>query len=135
MSKRKSKVLTGKISPYLMVPVCRHAPGVRVLDLHLTDATCPTIRVMGGTQVQVYNDKYWKSGVKWCRVVGVACPTTVRLSDGTGRHGRGSMGRPSRRGLGRGRGSVTRASTLGPDGGLLEVSKGELIRGSATQQR
>ncbi|GMN44810.1 hypothetical protein TIFTF001_014000 [Ficus carica] len=26
----------------------RHAPAVQMLDLHLTDATCPTIRVMGG---------------------------------------------------------------------------------------
>ncbi|GMN38339.1 hypothetical protein TIFTF001_007582 [Ficus carica] len=78
----------------------------------------------------MYSDKYRMSSVRWCRVVGVVRPATVRLSAGTGRHIRGSMG-----GLSRGRGSVTRASTLGPDGGLLEVPKEELIRGLATQRR
>ncbi|GMN58089.1 hypothetical protein TIFTF001_027190 [Ficus carica] len=48
---------------------------------------------------------------------------------GTGWRGRGSTGQPPRRGLGRGRGSVDRASTLGPDGGMLEIPKRELILG------
>ena len=67
------------------------------------------------------------SGVRWCKVVGVACPTTVRLSVGTGRCGRSNMGRPFRKGLGCGQGSVARASTLKPDGDLLEVLKEEVI--------
>ncbi|GMN54906.1 hypothetical protein TIFTF001_024043 [Ficus carica] len=58
---------------------------------------------------------------------------TSTVTAGTGRCGRGSIDRSSRRGLGRGRGSVTQASTLDLDGGLLEVPKGELIRGSAAQ--
>ena len=97
----------------------RHVPGVRILDLYYTDAMCPSIRVMGGHEcrslvlVQAantvsihsdgegwrrsrdkdrYSDMYQMSGVRWCRVVSVACLATVRLSTGTGRCGRGSMG-------------------------------------------
>ncbi|GMN36325.1 hypothetical protein TIFTF001_042415 [Ficus carica] len=43
----------------------------------------------------------------------------------------GQHGPTISKGLGRGRGSVTRANTFDPDDGLLEVPKGELIRGSA----
>ncbi|GMN68102.1 hypothetical protein TIFTF001_037162 [Ficus carica] len=45
------------------------------------------------------------------------------------------MGRPSRKGLRCGRGSVARANTLEPDGDLPEVPKRKLIRGSAAQRR
>ncbi|GMN29774.1 hypothetical protein TIFTF001_002551 [Ficus carica] len=57
------------------------------------------------------------------------------MTVGTGQCGRGSMGRPSQRGLSHGRESVTRTSTLEPDRDLLEVPKGELIRGSPEQRR
>ncbi|GMN41152.1 hypothetical protein TIFTF001_010373 [Ficus carica] len=52
-----------------------------------------------------------------------------KYSDSTERSGKDSMGQPTQRELGRGRGSVARVSTLDPDGGLLEVSRGELILG------
>ena len=67
--------------------------------------------------------------------MGVACPAIVRLSADMRWRGKGSMGRPSRKGLGCGQGSITRASTLNPDGGLFEIPKAELIRGLAAQQR
>ena len=60
--------------------------------------------------------------------MGVACPTMVRLLVDTELHDRGSLGRLSRKGLSCGRGSVTQASILEPDGDLLEVPKGEVIR-------
>ncbi|GMN49571.1 hypothetical protein TIFTF001_018740 [Ficus carica] len=47
-----------------VVPVGRHAPGVRVLDLHLKNATCPTIWVGGDTSTGVSTgagDKYYFS--------------------------------------------------------------------------
>ncbi|GMN73741.1 hypothetical protein TIFTF001_055740 [Ficus carica] len=83
---------------------------VKKQSLGKTDATCPTIRMMGGhvckpsvvaqavniVSVRLggegwrrsrdknkYSDRYRMSGVKWCRVVGVACPATIRLSAST----------------------------------------------------
>ncbi|GMN41177.1 hypothetical protein TIFTF001_010389 [Ficus carica] len=66
------------------------------------------------------------SGVRWCKVVDVACLATVRLLAGTRRCDRGSMGRPSRKELSCSRESVARASTSEPDGDLLEVLKEEI---------
>ncbi|GMN69934.1 hypothetical protein TIFTF001_038982 [Ficus carica] len=120
---------------------------------------CPTIQVMGGHEcrslvlVQAastvsirsggrwwcrsrdknkYNDRYRMSGVRWCRVVGVACLATVQLSEGMGRLDKGSMGRPSWKGLSSGRGSIIQVSNLKPNGDLLGVLKGEAIRGSGS---
>ncbi|GMN64223.1 hypothetical protein TIFTF001_033291 [Ficus carica] len=42
-----------------------------------------------------YSDRFRVLGVRWCKVVGVAHPATVRLSVSTGRRDRGSLGRPS----------------------------------------
>lgn len=62
----------------------------------------------------------------------MVCHAIVLLSSGTGQCDRGSAGRPSRKGFGSGRGSVIRASTLGPNRGLLKIPRGELIWGLAT---
>lgn len=59
--------------------------------------------------------------------MGVACYATILLSVGMGWSGRGNRGQPPQRGLGRGRESVARASTLGPDGGILKIPIEELI--------
>ena len=82
-----------------------------------------------------YSDKYRILGVKWYRVVGVARPATVRLSVGTEWHDRVSLGRPSCKGLSCGQGSVARTNILEPDGDLLEVPKGDVVRGSTAQRR
>lgn len=58
----------------------------------------------------------------------MARPTTVPLLVDTELHNRGSLGRLSRKGLSCGRGSVTRASILEPNGGLLKVPKREIIQ-------
>ena len=76
----------------------------------------------------MYSDRYQMRGVKLCRVVGVVRPTTVQLSVDKELNDKGSLGRLSRKGLSCGWGSVARASILEPDGDLLEVSKGEVIR-------
>ncbi|GMN29863.1 hypothetical protein TIFTF001_002590 [Ficus carica] len=89
----------------------------------------------GGRRKSRNKDRYRTSGVRWCRVVDMACPATLQLSADTGTAWQGSMGRPSRKGLSHGRGSVTWASTLEPDADLLEVPKEELIRGLAVQRR
>ncbi|GMN67138.1 hypothetical protein TIFTF001_036203 [Ficus carica] len=68
-----------------------------------------------------YSDKYQMSGVRWCRVVGVARSVTIRLPTGTRRRGKGSMCQPSRKRLSCGWGSVARVSTLEPDGDMLEI--------------
>ncbi|GMN60639.1 hypothetical protein TIFTF001_029732 [Ficus carica] len=76
---------------------------------------------------------YQVSGVRWCRVVGVARPATVQLSAGIEWRDKSSLGRPSPKALSCGRESVTRASILEPDGDMLEVPKGEVVRGSTTK--
>ena len=65
----------------------------------------------------------------------MACPATLQLLAGTGWRGRGSINRPSQKGLSCGRGSVIRASTLDLDGGLLKVPKRDLIRGLTAQRK
>ncbi|GMN47043.1 hypothetical protein TIFTF001_016223 [Ficus carica] len=52
----------------------------------------------------------------------------VQSLAGTGQRGRGSIGLPFRMGLSHGRGSVTRANTLEPDGDLVERLSEELAR-------
>ncbi|GMN45364.1 hypothetical protein TIFTF001_014566 [Ficus carica] len=90
----------------------RHAPGVWMLDLHLTDVT-----VMGGTRVQVISTG---SNGQYC---------ISSLSTGTGQRGRSNMGRPSPKGLGCSQRSVAWAGTLEPDGDMLE----RLTRSSPTR--
>ncbi|GMN36119.1 hypothetical protein TIFTF001_005779 [Ficus carica] len=91
------------------------------------DAICPTIQVMGGHEckslVLVHtantvsvrsggggwhrsrdkdkysdSDKYQMSGVRWCKIVGVACLATIWLSSGMGGRGRGNIGQSSSKG-------------------------------------
>ncbi|GMN60546.1 hypothetical protein TIFTF001_029626 [Ficus carica] len=45
-----------------------------------------------GRSKDKYNNREWMSGVRWCKVVGVACCAAVLLSVGTGRRGRNSTG-------------------------------------------
>ncbi|GMN40428.1 hypothetical protein TIFTF001_009654 [Ficus carica] len=78
------------------------------------------------------SDKYQMSGVRWCRVMGVARLTTIWLPAGTEWRDKGSLGQPSRKGLNRDWGSVARASILDCD--LLEVPKGKVVRGSTAQR-
>ncbi|GMN58095.1 hypothetical protein TIFTF001_027211 [Ficus carica] len=108
----------------IVVPAGRHAPGVWILDLQQTDATCPIIQVMGRHDCRSLVLAQAASTVS-VRVVGVARPAIVRLSTGTERHYRGSLGRPSRKGLSCGRGSVAQASILLSNSDMLEVLKGE----------
>ncbi|GMN70627.1 hypothetical protein TIFTF001_039668 [Ficus carica] len=81
-----------------------------------------------------YSDRYRASDVRWCKIMSVACFATILLSACTKRVA-SSIGRPSQRGIGHGWESVTRASTSDPDGGLLEVSRGELIWGLTAHWR
>ncbi|GMN24026.1 hypothetical protein TIFTF001_000378 [Ficus carica] len=97
---------------------------LRVYGYFASTSRMPRALSVGGWRRSRNKDRYRASSVRWCRVVGVTCPTTVRLSAGMERSGKGSMGRPSLRELGRGWGNVTQASILDPNGGLLEVSRG-----------
>lgn len=75
------------------------------------------------------------SGVKWCKIMGVARSATVQLSVGTEQREKGSLSWPSPKGLSHGPGSVAWASILEPDDDLLDISKGQMFRGSTAQWR
>ncbi|GMN58833.1 hypothetical protein TIFTF001_027932 [Ficus carica] len=99
-------------------------PGARVTMMGRIPSG-PGSRVMGGTRVQILvlaqvastmsvrsggggwhrirnKDRYRTSGVRWCRVVGLVWRAIVLLSADTGRRGKGSACRPSRKGFDRG---------------------------------
>ncbi|GMN63473.1 hypothetical protein TIFTF001_032557 [Ficus carica] len=128
---KKQSLGKAKIRPY--VKWSRWVGMPRVYGYLTSPKRMPRALPQGSKDM--YSDRFRMSGVRWCRVVGTAGPTTVRLSAGMGQLGKGSMGLPSLRGLSCGRGSVAQANTLEPNGDLLEILKGELIRGLTIQRR
>ena len=102
--------------------------------LVLAQATSPVFTQLSGRgwcwrrNKDRYNDRYQASGVRQCRVIGVACAITIRLLVGTEWSGKGSMGRPSQKGLGRDRGSVTRTCKANPRQMKLEIPKFQRVR-------
>ncbi|GMN63464.1 hypothetical protein TIFTF001_032563 [Ficus carica] len=94
---KKQSLCKAKIRPYVVfrvIPTGRHAQGT---------TSIVSVQSSGGGQRRSrnkdrYSNRYRTSGVRWYRVVCVACPVIVRLSAGTGRRGKGSMGRPSQKG-------------------------------------